>query len=267
MHPSFPSPRSVMITGASSGIGEALALAYAGPGVALGLTGRDAARLESVAERCRARGASVAADVVDAADRAAMAAWFAGFDSAHPVELVVANAGISAGTGLDGEPEEQARRIFAVNLDGVLNTLYPAVAAMRGRGRGQIALMASLAGFRGIPGAPAYCASKAAVRVLGESLRGELAGQGIGVSVICPGFVRSRMTARNPFPMPFLMDVDHAAELIRKRLARNVGRIAFPWPMAALVWLLAALPAGWVDGIVARMPRKPAGAGESGAQN
>ena len=264
MHPSFSGPRSVVITGASSGIGEALALAYAGPGVALGLTGRDAARLESVAARCRARGALVVAGTVDSADRAAMAAWFAGFDAAHPVDLVIANAGISAGTGLDGETEEQARRIFAVNLDGVLNTLYPAIDTMRRRGRGQIALMASLAAFRGVPGAPAYCASKAAVRVLGESLRGELAGQGIGVSVICPGFVRSRMTARNPFPMPFLMDADQAAELIRKRLARNVGRITFPWPMAAIVWLLATLPAGLVDGIVARMPRKPADARELG---
>ncbi|HYG87028.1 MAG TPA: SDR family NAD(P)-dependent oxidoreductase [Azospirillum sp.] len=251
--------RSVVITGASSGIGEALALAYAGPGAALGLTGRDAARLDGVAARCRARGAVVEAGVVDAADRAAMAAWFAGFDAAHPVDLVIANAGVSAGTGLNGETEEQARRIFAVNLDGVLNTIYPAIDAMRGRGRGQVALMASLAGFRGMPGAPAYCASKAAVRVLGESLRGDLAGQGIGVSVICPGFVRSRMTARNPFPMPFLMDAGPAAELIKRRLARNAGRISFPWPMAAAVWLLSALPAGWVDRIAARTPRKPAG--------
>ncbi|HYG85874.1 MAG TPA: SDR family NAD(P)-dependent oxidoreductase [Azospirillum sp.] len=256
-------PRSVVITGASSGIGEALALAYAVPGVTLGLTGRDAARLEAVAMRCRARGALVEAGVVDAADRAAMAGWLAAFDAAHPVDLVIANAGISAGTGLDGETEEQARRIFAVNLDGVLNTVYPAIAAMRQRGRGQIALMASLAGFRGIPGAPAYCASKAAVRVLGESLRGELVGQGIGVSVICPGFVKSRMTARNPFPMPFLMESDRAAELIKRDLARNKGRIAFPWPMAAAVWLLTALPAGLVDRLVVRMPRKPAAAVDS----
>ena len=161
-------------------------------------------------------------------------------------------------SGLSAQSAEQARRIFAVNLDGVLNTIYPAIAAMRGRGRGQLALMASLAGFRGLPGAPAYCASKAAVRVLGESLRGDLAGQGIAVSVICPGFVRSRMTARNPFPMPFLMDAEPAAALIKRRLARNVGRIAFPWPTAAVTWLLAALPAAWVDGIAARLPRKPA---------
>lgn len=250
--------RSVVITGASSGIGEALALAYAGPGVALSLTGRDAARLDAVAERCRATGAAVRADVVDVADRAAMAAWFVGVDAAHPVDLVIANAGISAGTGRAGESEEQARRIFAVNLDGVLNTVYPAIEAMRARGHGQIALMASLAGFRGLPGAPAYCASKAAVRVLGESLRGDLAGQGIGVSVICPGFVRSRMTARNPFRMPLLMDAGPAAALIRRRLARNAGRISFPWPIAAAVWLLSALPAGWVDGIAAALPRKPA---------
>lgn len=251
-------PTSVVITGASSGIGEALALAYAAPGVALGLTGRDAARLQSVAEQCRARGAQVLAGVVDAADRVAMAGWFTAFDAAHPVDLVIANAGISAGTGMEGETEAQARRIFAVNLDGVLNTVYPAIAAMRGRRRGQIALMSSLAGFRGLPGAPAYCAGKAAVRVLGESLRGELAGQGIRVSVICPGWVKSRMTADNPFPMPFLMEADAAAAVIRRDLARDKGRIAFPWPMVAAVWLLSVLPAGLADRLVALLPRKPA---------
>ncbi len=265
MQPNKRAIASIVITGASSGIGAALALAYAAPGVALGLTGRDPARLEATAMQCRAQGALVEAGVVDATDRAAMAGWLAGFDAVHPADLVIANAGISAGTGLGGETEEQARRIFAVNLDGVLNTLYPALAAMRRRGHGQVAVMASLAGFRGVPGAPAYCASKAAVRVLGESLRGELAGQGIGVSVICPGFVKSGMTAGNPFPMPFLMETDRAAEHIKRRLARNQGRIAFPWPMAAAVWLLMALPSGLVDRLVALTPRKPAATAATGS--
>ena len=252
-------PRSIVITGASSGIGEELARAYAAPGVTLALTGRDALRLEAVAERCRAAGAVVETALVDAADRAAMAAWLTALDTRAPVDLVIANAGISAGTGGGTESAEQARRIFQVNVDGVLNTVHPLLPGMQARGRGQIALMASLAGFRGMPGAPAYCASKAAVRVYGESLRGDLAGQGIGVTVICPGFVKSRMTAVNRFPMPFLMDAEPAAELIRRKLARNVGRISFPWPMAAAVWLLSALPARWVDRIAARTPRKPAG--------
>ncbi|WP_029006822.1 SDR family NAD(P)-dependent oxidoreductase [Azospirillum halopraeferens] len=250
-------PRTIVITGASSGIGEALALAYAGPGTTLGLSGRDPGRLAAVAGRCRDRGAAVEEGVVDAADRDAMAAWLTGIDARTPVDLVIANAGVSAGTGLDGETEDQARRIFAINLDGVMNSVFPLLSAMRARRRGQVALMASLAGFRGFPGAPAYCASKAAVRVWGEALRGDLARDGIGVSVICPGFVRSRMTDRNPFPMPFLMDADRAAAVIRRGLERNRGRIGFPWPMVAAVWLLAALPPGWTDPLLRMAPKKP----------
>lgn len=249
-------PRSIVITGASSGIGEALAVGYAGPGISLALTGRDQDRLDKVADRCRNAGATVTPGIVDSADRAAMAAWLSAVDAAVPVDLVIANAGISAGTAGGVETEEQARRILSVNLDGVLNTIHPLLPSMRARRRGQIALMASQAGFRGLPGAPAYCASKAAVRVYGEALRGDLAGEGIGVSVICPGFVKSRMTAVNRFPMPFLMDSEQAARAIRRGLERNAARIAFPWPMAAAVWLLALLPPGWTDAALARAPRK-----------
>lgn len=249
-------PKTVVITGGSSGIGEALALAYAAPGVTLGLTGRDAARLADVAQRCRARGAAVEAAAVDAADRDAMAHWLTGLDARAPIDLLVANAGISAGTGLHGETEEQARRIFAVNVDGVFNSVFPVLPGMRARRRGQVAVMASLAGFRGLPGAPAYCASKAAVRVWGEGMRGYLAEEGVEVSVVCPGFVRSRMTARNPFPMPFLWDADRAAAYIRDALARNRGRIAFPLPMRAAVWLMAALPPQWTDSALRAAPRK-----------
>src|SRR5690606_14084178 len=122
-------------------------------------------------------------------DRAALAAWLAEVDREHPLDLVIANAGISAGTGTFGEDERQARGILAVNLDGVVNTVLAAAALMRPRRRGQIAIMSSLAGFRGFPGAPAYCASKAAVRVWGEALRGMLGRDGILVTVICPGYV------------------------------------------------------------------------------
>ncbi|HYF90382.1 SDR family NAD(P)-dependent oxidoreductase [Azospirillum sp.] len=250
-------PRSIVITGASSGIGEALALLYAATGVALALTGRDSERLEAVAQRCRTAGARVDTAVIDVADRAAMAEWLARVDAAEPVDLLIANAGMSAGTGDGGETEEQARRILAVNIDGVLNSIHPLLPAMRARRRGQIAVMASLAGFRGLPGAPAYCASKAMVRVYGEALRGDLAGEGIGVSVICPGFVKSRMTAVNRFPMPFLMETEAAARVIRRGLERNAARIAFPWPMMAAVWLLALLPPSWTDGLLRQAPRKP----------
>jgi len=249
-------PRSILITGASSGIGEALALAYAAPGVTLALSGRDAARTAAVADACRARGAAAEAAVIDVADRAAMAAWVEACDARAPLDLVVANAGISAGMGGAGEDEAQARRLFATNVDGVLNTVWPAIPRMRARRAGQIALMSSLAGYRGYPGAPAYCATKAAVKAWGEALRGALARDGVTVSVICPGWVRSRMTAGNRFPMPFLVEADRAAAIIRRGLDRRRARIAFPFPVAFAAWLFMTLPAGVGDLLARRLPDK-----------
>jgi short-subunit dehydrogenase len=255
-------PASILITGASSGIGEALARAYAAPGVLLALTGRDARRLESVAAACRDAGATVLAETVDAVDAAATEAFVAAVHAERPLDLVIANAGISAGTGRGTESREQARRIFAVNVDGVVNTVVPAVELIRakpdpgGRPRGQVAIMSSLASFRGFPGAPAYCASKASVRVWGEALRGELHRFGVEVAVICPGYVRSRMTANNRFRMPLLMDADRAAHIIRRGLERNRGRIAFPWPMYLLVRFLLALPLATTDRMLRRLPKK-----------
>lgn len=249
-------PKTILITGGSSGLGAALARSYAAPGIHLALTGRDAVRLEAVAADCRVKGATVESAVLDVTDAAALSAWIEALDDRHPVDLAIANAGISAGTGGATEPAGQARRIFAVNLDGVLNTIAPLIPRLQARGRGQIALMSSLAGFRGFPGAPAYCGSKAAVRVYGEALRGALAASGVWVSVICPGYVRTPMTDRNRFPMPFLMPADKAAALIRRRLSRNAARIAFPWPMMAAVWLLQALPPALVDPLMRRLPAK-----------
>lgn len=249
-------PQAILITGASSGIGEALALLYAGPGRFLALSGRDRRRLDAVAEACRAKGADVMANVVDVADRDAMRRWIEPADARHPLDLVIANAGISAGTGGRGESEAQCRDIFAVNLAGVLNTVWPAIDRMRGRRRGQIAIISSIAAFRGLPGTPAYSASKAAVKAYGEALRGWLGKDGIRVSVVCPGFIRSRMTAPNKFPMPMIMDADKAARIIAKGLARDKARIAFPWPMAAAMWLMGALPPAWTDPLLKVVPEK-----------
>ena len=248
--------KSILITGGSSGIGEALARAYAEPGIHLALSGRNAERLEAVAEACRAAGATASTSVLDVVDREAMARWVTEADAAAPLDLVIANAGTSAGTGGGGEDEAQARRIMAVNLEGVMNTVLPALPQLRVRRRGQIAIISSLSGFRGFPGAPAYCASKAAVRIWGESLRGHLAPEGIAVSVVCPGFVKSRITAANRFPMPFLMEAAPAAAAIRRGLARNKGRITFPWPLTSIVWLLATLPPGLTDRLLRRLPEK-----------
>ncbi|MBK1663767.1 short-chain dehydrogenase [Rhodospirillum rubrum] len=252
------SPRTILITGASSGLGAALARGYASPGRRLVLGARRADALAAIAQDCRTAGAIVETALVDVTDRAATAAWVVAADEAGALDLVIANAGISGGTGGGGEAAEQTRAMFAVNVDGLFNTLLPIVPRFRARKRGQIAVMASLAGFRGTPGAPAYCASKAAVKVWGEGMRGVLADDGVELSVICPGFVRTPMTAANEFPMPFLMEADKAARLIARRLEANAGRIAFPWPMAFGAWMIAALPEALAGRLLARTPRKPA---------
>lgn len=249
-------PTSVLITGASSGIGAALALAYAAEGARLALGGRDRKRLDEIVAACRAKGATVSGTAIDVTDRERMREWLHDTDRAAALDLVVANAGVSGGAAGDGESDEQARRIFDANLTGVLNTVHPAISAMRRRGYGQIAVMSSAASFRGFPGAPAYSASKAAVRAYGEALRGSLHRDGIAVSVICPGFVRSRMTDANPFPMPLLMDADKAARIIKRGLARNRARIGFPWPIHFASWLAGALPPALTDPLFRRLPEK-----------
>lgn len=259
---SIRKPATLLITGASSGIGEALASAYSAEGVTLFLTGRNAERLEGVADQCRAAGAVVETSLVSVTDRDGMRTLIESWYRSKPIDLVIANAGVSGrGAPLaedgDANPDtENARDIFAVNLAGVLNTVEPVIPLMAREGGGQIAIMSSLAGFRGLPSAPAYAASKAAVRSWGEGLRGQLTENNIAVNVICPGFVESRITDQNDFHMPFMLEAPEAAEIIRRGLAKNRGRIAFPLPMSFAVWLFSLLPIGFTDWLAARLPRK-----------
>lgn len=251
---------SVLITGASSGIGAALAVACARPGAVLHLSGRNAARLEDVAAACRARGARVQAVVLDAADRDAMAAWIG---QAGYLDLVVANAGISAGTG-NGRPESeaQARRIFDVNLFGVLNTVLPALAAIEAQPegvdgwRGRIAVVSSVAAFVPAPGAPAYCASKSAVDAWTVATAAIARPRGVAMTSICPGYVRTAMTARNRFPMPGLMTAERAAGIILRGLARGSRRIVFPWWMGLAARLVGLLPLALSTRLLNTVPGK-----------
>jgi short-subunit dehydrogenase len=237
---------SIVITGASSGIGEALALDYAAPGVALALTGRDPGRLDTVAAACRAKGATVVAATIDVTDREGFLPWLTAFDQAHPVDLVLANAGVSIDKDNSSLHDFSIiRKTLDVNINGVLNTVEPLLHPMMTRKRGQIGIVSSLAGFIGLPYSASYNASKAAVRVWGESIRYVLKKDGIGVSVICPGFVVSRITAEAPFPMPFLMSSARASSIIRRGLAANKPRIAFPIGTKAGVWLGSVLPGSW----------------------
>jgi short-subunit dehydrogenase len=237
---------SIVITGASSGIGEALALDYAEPGVALALIGRDKERVAAVAEACRAKGATVLAEAIDVVEREKLAQWLAAFDNVHPVDLVIANAGVSIDKDNSSLDDFSIiRKTFDVNLGGTLNTVEALLARLMARKRGQIAVMASLASFIGLPYSASYNASKAAVRVWGESIRYVLKKYGIGVSVICPGFVTTRLTAEAPFPMPFIMSTARASAIIRRGLARNDARIAFPIGLTAAMWFGVTLPGRW----------------------
>ncbi len=249
-------PKSILITGASSGIGRALALHYAAPGVTLALNGRNQDRLDAVTADCRARGAAVTANVVDVADEAAITRWIDAVDEKTPLDLVIANAGVSFNYKPGAPLGAHGRDIFAINVWGVMHTVHAAVERMRIRHRGQVAIMSSLAGFLGFPSAPAYSASKASVKAYGEALRGMLAPEGIEVNVICPGFVESAMTAQNKFPMPFMMPAARAARIIARGLARDKGRIAFPWPLLWVLRLLGLLPAAWLDRLLSRLPTK-----------
>jgi short-subunit dehydrogenase len=250
--------KHIVITGASSGIGEALALHYAQTGVHLSLTGQNPERLEAVAKICRERGSQISSIVLSVTDRAAMEAWLYQIDNAEPIDLLIANAGISAGMGAAKgiEKADQVRKLFDVNVMGVLNSIDPVLPRMMERGHGHIAIMSSLAGFRGWPGAPAYSASKACVRTYGEGLRGALTGSGVKIHVICPGFVKSRMTDVNEFPMPFIMSADRAAQIIAIGIARNKGRIAFPAPVHFFMWLLSVMPDSFAGRLLQSMPAK-----------
>lgn len=241
-----PRFRSVLITGASSGLGRALALACAAPGAVLHCSGRDAARLAETARAAAARGAAVRPAVLDVRDAAAMAAWIS---AAGRLDLVIANAGVSAGSG-GGAPESpaQMRLLVETNLLGVLNTVAPALAAMRAQTpgpdgvRGRIAVIGSIAGFLPAPGAPTYCATKAAVDAWTVATAAAAARAGVAMTSVCPGFIRTPMTAGNRFAMPGLMAADRAAAIILRAVARGRRRVVFPWWLGLAARLVGALP-------------------------
>jgi len=245
-------PKTILITGASSGIGHALAVAYAARGITLLLTGRDITRLERTASDCRTRGADVDIAALPVTDKAAMTQQIGRWDDKTPVDLVIANAGISGGSSAGAGFYE----IMDTNVTGTLNTVLPLVERMKARKTGQIAFVSSLAGWRGMPNAPAYSVSKVAVRAMGEALRPRLKKHNVGVCVIFPGFVKTPLTDKNDFPMPFLMSPEKSAAHIKKGLSKNKARICFPWPLMMLSRLIAALPLCLGDYILSRAPEK-----------
>jgi NAD(P)-dependent dehydrogenase (short-subunit alcohol dehydrogenase family) len=247
----------VYITGASSGIGRALALHYGRNGALLGLTGRREAALQSLVAELGA--GKAAAYAIDVRDSMAMDAAARDFMARFGVpDIVVANAGISRGTLSESREDiETFRAVIETNLIGMVNTLQPFVAPMRASGRGKLVGIASVAGVRGLPGAGAYSASKSAAITYLESLRVELHGSGVRVVTVIPGFIDTPMTAVNPYPMPFVIGADDAARRIARVIARAPSQAVIPWPMAVVARILRWMPNWLYDGIAKRAPRKP----------
>jgi short-subunit dehydrogenase len=241
-----PAPTRIVITGATAGIGAELARQYAAPGVVLGLTGRRADRLEETAVECRGRGAHVHTWTVDATDRPGMAEVARAYlEAARGVDLVIANAGIGGPDRLSSGDAGPLARTIEVNVIGVLNTLVPFVPAMKEARRGHLVAVASVAGFRAVPGHTVYSASKIAVRTLMDGFGNDLVRHGILCTSVNPGFVESELTANNRFAMPFLLPTDEACRRIRRALARGRRVYTFPLPMAIVARVMAIAP-GWV---------------------
>jgi len=255
-------PRRVFITGASSGLGQAFARHYAAAGWQLGLAARRADRLDELArELGGALAATYPLDVTDSAALASAAADFcARFGAPH---VVIANAGISVGT-LTEESEDLVafRRVLEVNVFGMAATFAPFLPAMKALRDGlprRVVGIASVAGIRGLPGAEAYCASKAAAIAYLESLRLELAPSGIRAVTICPGYVDTPMTAVNPYPMPFLLPAAEAARRMARAIDAGTGYTVVPWQMGVVAKLLRLLPNAVYDRLFGRAKRKPRG--------
>ena len=250
---------NIVITGASSGLGEALAreAAQRYPGASIALIARRGEALEVLAEQLR--GARTLCCPIDLTDRVALA------DAGREIlgqfgapDVVIANAGVNGPTytGTHGD-EAQFERIFQTNVMGVFNTFATFVPAMRAQGQGRLVGIASVAGIRGMPSLGGYCASKAAVIAYCESLRLELKASGISVCTIAPGYIRTPMTARNRYAMPFLMDADRFAHKAFDAIERGRSFSVIPWQMGWVARLLRVLPDALFDAAFARAPHKP----------
>lgn len=249
-------PRFVVISGASSGLGLALARHYLERGATVAAIARRSELLQELAAQFPGQVMVYAFDVRDATAMQAAAQDFIACCGAP--DIVIANAGVSVGTLTEyAEDLDAFQQVLDTNVMGMVATFQPFVAAMREANRGALAGIASVAGFRGLPGASAYSASKAAAISYLESLRVELHGSGVGVVTICPGYIRTPMTAVNPYPMPFILDADEAARRMARVIERGRSFAVVPWQMGLVGRALKLLPNWLYDVLFARAPHKP----------
>ena len=245
-------PKNILITGATGGIGGALALEYAATDVNLFLQGRDPTKLATIAARCEKRGATVETSVIDVRDVDALVLWVHIANASSPLDLVIPCAGININTGPNhaGEVWREIDALIDINIKAVIAVADAVMPSMRERKRGQIALFSSLAGYFGLPVTPTYCASKAAIKAYGEALRGGVAVDGVEVNVVMPGFVESLMCDEMPGTKPMLWTAEKAAHFIRRGLERNHARISFPFPLNLGCWYLSVAPASIAQRLV-----------------
>jgi len=239
--------RCVLITGATGSIGSALAEHYAEKGNTLILQGRKEELLLNLVALCEAKGASVLTKKLDLTDHQALVDWLHTLSGKILPDLVIINAGMNTNIGPNNEAErwDTVNQLLDVNLISAMITVDALLPALRRRGSGQIALISSLAAWFGLPVTPSYCASKAALKVYGEALRGWLAPEGIQINVIMPGYVESDLSEAMPGPKPFLWAPTKAARKIRRGLEKNQARISFPFPLTLGTWFLSMLPVDW----------------------
>ena len=232
-------PKTIVITGASAGLGAALAQAYAAPGVTLCLIARNEPRIAGVARTCRARDAIVETALIDVTDAKAMAGFITGFDAKNPIDLVIANAGVFTGNGDKGAMESTSDIAWMarVNIEGVANLVQPALAGMRARKHGHIAIVGSLAALQPLADAPGYSASKAGAMAYGEALREYLVPDGITVSLVYPGHIETDQVKGHVGALPNMLKPEAAAAIIKRGLDQGKTFIAFPWQ---LLWLIRA---------------------------
>lgn len=257
-----PRRLTVFITGASRGLGRELAREYARRGANLGLVARAADALDELADelvqqhgvRCLAR----VADVRDPASMWSVARYF--MDEFGVPDRVIANAGVSTGTLTECAEDYAAfQQVLAINVLGMVATFAPFVPRMKANGQGTLVGVASVAGVRGLPGAGAYSASKAAAIRYLESLRVELRPARLRVVTLCPGYIDTDMTKGNPYPMPFLLRADDAARRLARAIERGRSYAVIPWPMALTARVLALLPNAVYDRLFVYAGRKPRG--------
>lgn len=241
-------PRSLVISGASRGLGAALALRFAAPGVTLRLVARGRTGLEAVANCCRVRGATAEIAAIDVCDADALAMQLAAWQAATPIDTIIANAGISRGHTPEGmrEGRDAATAQVAVNLLGAMHLIEPLLDAP---GLRRVAVIGSVAGFVGLPDTPGYSASKAGLMAYGEALRAALAPR-VAVTVVAPGFFESAMSARFLGAKEGMVPLEAAAARVEGAIRKGAPRCAFPAPLALGLRLLALLPASLADRIL-----------------